>query len=268
MKKLFEFNVPKEVEIEEIETSKNEKGEEVKITKKNKTKEQVKVFIRKPTRALFDEAELFYGVRLSEGIKAGLLTRALLAKRFTNDGGVLSEEEKNVYATLYVALFEKQNEFQKLSIKDESERTETEKARYKKIITELTQLRTEIQDFETAQASLFDQTAENRARNKTILWWVLQLGYYINDKSEELPFFGQGEFEGKLRVYDTIEETGSEFENLVCRKLAYFVSFWYVGRAASQEDFERLAALSSETSAIEEAVQKEETKEEVKKSDS
>ena len=94
MKKLFEFKVPKEVEIEEIETSKNEKGEEIKITKKNKTKEQVKVFIRKPTRALFDEAELFYGVRLSEGIKAGLLTRALLAKRFTNDGGVLSEEEK------------------------------------------------------------------------------------------------------------------------------------------------------------------------------
>jgi hypothetical protein len=268
MKKLFEFNVPKEVEIEEIETSKNEKGEEIKITKKNKTKEQVKVFIRKPTRALFDEAELFYGVRLSEGIKAGLLTRALLSKRFTNDGGVLSEEEKNVYATLYVALFEKQNEFQKLSIKDESERTEAEKARYKKIIGELTQLRTEIQDFETAQASLFDQTAENRARNKTILWWVLQLGYYINEKSEELPFFGQGEFESKLRVYDTIEETGSEFENLVCRKLAYFVSFWYVGRAASQEDFERLASLSSETSAIEEAVQKEETKEEVKKSDS
>ena len=111
MKKLFEFTVPKEVEIEENETSKNEKGEEIKITKKNKTKEQVKVFIRKPTRALFDEAELFYGVRLSEGIKAGLLTRALLAKRFTNDGGVLSEEEKNVYATLYVGLFEKQNLF-------------------------------------------------------------------------------------------------------------------------------------------------------------
>ena len=242
MKKLFEFMVPREVEIEEVETSKNDKGEEVKTIKKVKKKEQVKVFLRKPTRALFDEAELFYGVRLSEGIKAGLLTRALLSKRFTNDGGVLSEEEKNIYATLYVSLFEKQNEFQKLSIKDESERTDAEKTRYKEIIQELTELRTQIQDFESAQASLFDQTAENRARNKTILWWVLQLAYAVNEKGEEYPFFGDGQYEDRLRIYDNIEETGNDFETLVCRKLAYFVSFWYVGRASSQEEFERLAA--------------------------
>jgi hypothetical protein len=256
MKKLFEFTVPKEVEIEEIETSKNEKGEEVKTTKKSKNKEQVKVFLRKPTRALFDEAELFYGVRLSEGIKAGLLTRALLAKRFTNDGGVLSDEEKSLYATLYVALFEKQNEFQKLSIKDQSERSESENARYKEVITELAELRTQIQDFETAQASLFDQTAENRARNKTILWWVLQLSYIVNQDGQEVPFFGLGDFESKLRVYDNIEEGGSEFENLVCRKLAYFVSFWYVGRAASQEEFEKLAAIASTESIVETTVNK------------
>jgi hypothetical protein len=266
MKKLFEFNVPKSVEVEETEVSTNEKGEQVKTIKKANKKELVKVFLRKPTRSLFDEAELFYGVRLSEGIKAGLLTRALLAKRFTNDGGVLSEEEKNVYATFYVALFEKQNEFQKLSIKDESERTEAEKTRYQQVIIELTELRTQIQDFESAQASLFDQTAENRARNKTILWWVLQLSYMIDDKGNELPFFGHGEFESKLKIYDDMEENGTEFEGLVCRKLAYFVSFWYVGRAASQEEFERLAALSSEGSAVEQAVT--ESKEETTKSDS
>lgn len=259
MKKLFEFMVPKEVEVEETEISKNEKGEEIKTSKKVKKKEQVKIFLRKPTRALFDEAELFYGVRLSEGIKAGLLTRALLSKRFTNDGGVLSEEEKNVYATLYVALFERQNEFQKLSIKDESERTADEKERYKEVIEELTELRTQIQDFESAQASLFDQTAENRARNKTILWWVLQLAHGVNEKGEEYPFFGEGSYEDRLRIYDNIEESGSDFDTLVCRKLAYFVSFWYVGRASSQEEFERLAAAT-----IDSEPAKEESKGEVK----
>jgi len=238
--------VPKEIEVEETDIAKNEKGEEIKTTKKVKKKEQVKIFLRKPTRALFDEAELFYGVRLSEGIKAGLLTRALLSKRFTNDGGVLSEEEKNIYATLYVALFERQNEFQKLSIKDESERSENEKTRYQQVIAELTELRTQIQDFETAQASLFDQTAENRARNKTILWWVLQLAYALDDKGQEYPFFGAGNYESKLAIYDQIEESGSDFESLVCRKLAYFVSFWYVGRASSQEEFEKLAAATLE----------------------
>lgn len=259
MKKLYEFMVPKEIEVEEVETSKNEKGEEVKVTKKVKKREMVKVFLRKPTRSLFDEAELFYGVRLSEGIKAGLLTRALLAKRFTNDGGVLSEEEKNLYANLYINLFEKQNEFQKLSIRDESERSSAENQRYKEVIAELAELRTQIQDFETAQASLFDQTAENRARNKTILWWVLQLAYIVNEKGEQAPFFGDGDFESRLRVYDYIEENGSDFEGLVCRKLAYFVSFWYVGRASSQEEFEKLAAFS-----LDEASSTEEKQEEVK----
>jgi len=251
MKKLFEFMVPKEVEIEEIETSKNEKGEEVKTTKKVKKKEQVKVFLRKPTRALFDEAELFYGIRLSEGIKAGLLTRALLSKRFSNDGGVLSDDEKNLYASMYLSLFDKQNEFQKLSIKDESERSEAENVRYKEVVGELTDLRVQIQDFESAQASLFDQTAENRARNKTILWWVLQLAYIVNEKGEESPFFGHGDYDSKILAYDNMEENGSEFENLVCRKLAYFVSFWYVGRASSQDEFEKLAVMSLDSTPAE-----------------
>ena len=117
MKIMFEFTIDKEEEeVEEIETSQNEKGEEVKITKKVKKNVPVNLAIRKPTRGLFDEAELFYGVKLSEGIKAGLLTRALLAKRFSNDGGIFSETDKEEYTKLYVSLFDLQHRFQKVSL--------------------------------------------------------------------------------------------------------------------------------------------------------
>ena len=151
---------------------------------------------------MFDEAELFYGVRLSEGIKAGLLTKALLAKRFVDDGGVFSEKDKEEYATSYMKLFNLQNDFQRLSIKDESTRSEDEKEKYKKLIEEINDTRNKIQDYEMAQASLFDQTAENRARNKTVLWWVLNLSYQEDESGNINPVFGDGSFEEKLKFYD------------------------------------------------------------------
>ena len=113
---LYRFSVNKEIETEVSEKSKNDKGEEVTVTKKVKTEEPVWFGLRKPGRRLFDEGELFYGVQLSEGIKAGLLTKALLAKRYENDGGFLSDPEKERYANLYVQLFEKENELQKVQL--------------------------------------------------------------------------------------------------------------------------------------------------------
>ena len=240
MKTMFEFDIYQEKEIEKVDISTNEKGEEVKVTSKVKTTVPVKLGIKKPTRSLFDEAELFYGVRLSEGIKAGLLTRALLAKRFNNDGGVLSEEEQKEYNDLYNKFFNLQTDFQSLSLKQEAIRTEEEKANLAKVIEEMTQAREMIQKYEMAQANLFEQTAENRARNKTIMWWVLQLSLIEGEDKKLRDLFGQGSYESRLQKYDDIEESEFGIEKIALQKLLYLISFWYVGRAATQEEFSKL----------------------------
>lgn len=240
MKTMFEFDIYHEKEIEKVDVSTNEKGEEVKVTSKVKTTVPVKLGIKKPTRSLFDEAELFYGVRLSEGIKAGLLTRALLAKRFNNDGGVLSEEEQKEYNDLYNKFFNLQTDFQSLSLKQEAIRTEEEKANLAKVIEEMTQAREMIQKYEMAQANLFEQTAENRARNKTIMWWVLQLSLIEGEDKKLKDLFGQESYESRLQKYDDIEESEFGIEKIALQKLLYLISFWYVGRAASQEEFSKL----------------------------
>ena len=243
MKTMFEFDIYQEKEIEKVDISTNEKGEEVKVTSKVKTTVPVKLAIKKPTRSLFDEAELFYGVRLSEGIKAGLLTRALLAKRFNNDGGVLSDEEQKEYNELYLDFFNLQSEFQKLSIKEESIRTEEEKANLKSVVEKMNDARDRLQKYEMAQANLFDQTAENRARNKTIMWWVLQLSLIQSDDNKFKELFSEGSYEEKLRKYDEIEESDMILEKIALQKLLYLISFWYIGRAASQEEFEKLLGM-------------------------
>jgi hypothetical protein len=240
MKTMFEFDIYHEKEIEKVDVSTNEKGEEVKVTSKVKTTVPVKLAIKKPTRSLFDEAELFYGVRLSEGIKAGLLTRALLAKRFNNDGGVLSDEEQKEYNDLYLQFFNLQTEFQRLSIKEEAIRTEEEKKEIQNVIEKMNLSRERLQRYEMAQANLFEQTAENRARNKTIMWWVLQLSLIQGDDKKFKELFQDGTYEDKLKRYDEIEESESGVEKIAIQKLLYLISFWYIGRAASQEEFEKL----------------------------
>jgi len=244
MKTMFEFDIYHEKEIDKVETSTNEKGEEVKTTSKVKTTVPVKLAIKKPTRSLFDEAELFYGVRLSEGIKAGLLTRALLAKRFNNDGGVLSDEEQKEYNELYLEFFNLQSEFQKLSIKEESIRNDEEKENLKAVVVKMNDARERLQKYEMAQANLFEQTAENRARNKTIMWWVLQLSLIQGDDKKLKELFQDGTYEDKLKRYDEIEESESDIEKIAIQKLLYLISFWYIGRAASQDEFEKLLGMT------------------------
>ena len=238
MKKLFEFVVPKEELVKETDTSTNDKGEEVTTSKEVKKKVDKKYFLRKPTRKLFDQAELFYGVQLSEGIKAGLLTRALLQKRFSNDGGTLGEKEREEWATLYSDIFDKQVEIQRLALLDD--RSPEEEAKFLNSKEFLKDARVRIQEFEMQQSSLYDQTAENRARNKTILWWVLHLGYYINNDAEEKPFFGDGEYEDRILIYDRLEEEEDEYVAECINKFFYYVSFWYVSKTSDPEQFKDL----------------------------
>lgn len=255
MKKLYKFTVSETVTKKLEEKSKDKDGNEVTVTKDSVEVVDRSIFLKKPTRSMFDEAELYYGVQLSEGIKAGLLTRALLAKRFSNDGGVMSNPDKQEYADLYVKLFENQTAIERASAKTEKDRTESEKEELQKLLEENGVVKREIQEFEMAQASLFDQTAENRARNKTILWWVLNMSFYgdPDDSSTIKPIFEGENYAEKLAAYDQIEEDGTEFQEEVIKKLVYYVSYWYVGQAQTEEEFTDVLKALEETGAADEA---------------
>ena len=59
--------------------------------------------------------------------------------------------------------------------------------------------------------SLYEETAENRARNKVILWWMLHLAH-AEQEGKDVEFFGSGDLEGKLKIYDEIDEGEDIFE--------------------------------------------------------
>ena len=248
MKIIYDFTLTKEEEVEEKVVSQDSEGKEITTIKTVKKPVDKTFVLKKPGRKLYDEAELFYGVKLSEGIKAGLLTRALLAKRFNNDGGVLSEGEKDKFSELYMGLFEKQSRFQMLE--DKKNRSSEEHEEREGILEELGRNRQELQEFEMAQASLFDQTAENRARNKTILWWVTQMSYEkIGDKYKEI--FGDGEYENRIGVYDAMEELEDDHIEELLTQLSYYVSFWYITKPTTREELETLLSTADKEKDIE-----------------
>lgn len=239
MKKLFEFEIGKEETVKETHDSLTEQGEAIQISKDVKKRVPHKFFIKKPTRGLFDEAELFYAVKLSEGIRAGLLTRALLAKRYENDGGPLSESEIKKFGDLYTEFFERSERIQALT--DKKDKAPEDAAKIEELKLEQDNDRVNLQKFEMNQSSLYDQTAEVRARNKTILWWILNLSHLVNDKSEDRPVFRGTSFEEKLNDYDEVLESEDAFKGEIIQKFTYFISYWYVGKTVTTEDFQKIA---------------------------
>jgi hypothetical protein len=261
MKWLHEFEVLKTEKEKVTEKDKNEEGEDIEITKTVDKKIPVKFAIRKPNRRMYEDADLFYGIKLSNGIKQGLMTKTLLAKRFINDGGTMSENEKDDYASAYEQLTDSENKIQRLQINLEKL---TEKEKTKKLRNELKkalELRYSLQNIENEQSSLFDQTAENRAKNKTILWWVLYLSYMEKDDSF-VPVFGEVDstYEERIEQYDEYEDQDDLFWNESIRKLAYYISFWESGQVESEEDFKSVDQMFSSASKEEESEEEPEEK--------
>ena len=238
MKKLYTFQQIKKEKVKEKETTENENGEKVTVEKEVDKKVARDFFIRRPNRKLYDDAELYYAVKLSEGIKAGLLTKALLEKRYENDGGSLSDPEIERYGTLYSEFYENQREL--IDLEDKSEKSENDKKRLDDLKDILSSTRTALTAFEMSQQNLFDQTAEVRARNKTILWWVLNLSYAVAEDGKEYPFFTDGSSEEKLEYYDQLTEEEDEFIEEVIKKFTYLISFWYVSKVDNEEDFKAM----------------------------
>ena len=147
-KKLYQFTLDKEVEKIVESTRKNKKtGEETITKKKVKKKEPIEVQIKRPNRRELEEAELEYSIEMSKCIKKGILTKAMLGKKYSDTGGLFSEDDSNNYADMYKDALDLQNEYVRLETV--KKRTKTQETRFDKLKGEVAANRKEIIDFES-----------------------------------------------------------------------------------------------------------------------
>lgn len=250
-RELYSFDIEIEEEIEREVTKdverKNEAGEKeiVKEISKEKVIEKtpVKVFLKKPTRSQVEDGDMFYSIWLNKFIKMGLLTRAMLAKKQLDVGGSLNEEDKLNYAKLYLKLFEKQQNVIRYSAMDADKMSNDEKERLDKAVADLSVIRKELSDFEAAQASIFDHTADVKARNKTITWFLLHMAYYVKgekDDAEETPLFPGTDYEEKYDSYQELDEDQDTIFSKTIDRLSTIATIWYMSGLQTQEEFEEV----------------------------
>ena len=259
-RELYSFSVAIEEEVvkEEIKKVRRKnketgKMETIEETKEKTVKEEVpvKVIIKKPTRTQVEDGDMFYSVWLNKFIKMGLLTRSMLAKQHVDLGGSLNQEEKQRFANLYLKLYEKQQQVIRYSAKDRAKLTVNEKARLEKAISELAVVRKELADYEAAQASVFDHTADVKARNRAITWFLLHLTHAVRgdeDPSDAEPMFEGVDYEEKYDSYQELDEGGDELFGKTIDRLSSIITIWYMSGIQTQEDFEAvLEEMSQET---------------------
>ena len=245
MKEIYSFTLEVERDSEEevVKKRKNKetkKMEEYTVTETVKKPVPVKVIIKEPNRKELEEADIEYSIEMSNCIKRGILTKAMLAKKYSDSGGLLSEDDAKVLTRRYTELGELQNKYTRLSSKPKKVKADEDKLA--NLLGEMAEKRRDIVDMETSYSSLFNHTADSKAQNKVILWYLVHLSYYQEDESEEItPFFNAEESSDKIDQYYDLDENGHEIFDLVKDKLSALISFWYFSANATTEDFDSLS---------------------------
>ena len=239
-KELYSFSLDKEENVKKETSKTNKKTGEVDIkikTVKEKTPYVIK--LKRPSRRELEEAELEYSVEMSRCVKKGILTRAMLYKKYSDTGGVYTEDEAKDYGKVYRDVLTFQNEYIRLDSVDK--KTAKQKERLEKIKENLSEEKRKLVEFESNMHSLFDHTADTKAQNKLLLWYTLTLTHIQGEKDEDpYPYFKGNNFEEKTEDYYSKEEVSDEFYQAVVKKVTTILAFWFFNQASKPEEFNEL----------------------------
>ena len=232
---LYNFDVEKTQKVKETVAEKDADGNDIEVSREVEKKIPNKFYILNPTRKIQDDASIFYSVKVSEGIKLGLVTKSYLMRKFQQEGVLPNAEDKKIHAENYSKAIKLEVEME--TIKQNVSLSDAEKdLQISPLKSEYQELRTKIFDYENLNSSLFDNTAEKRASDLLNLWFVLHLLYAEKDGSQSC-LFGDGSFDQKLDRLNAIEDSGDEFLTSVLEKGAFLI-----GRLNSGSSKEDLAA--------------------------
>lgn len=238
---LYTFEVPKIEELEVVE-KRMENGQEIKVTKKEKKIVERKYGILAPKRSKVEEGEMYYAAKVSENIKNGILPSSILIRKFDEQGGFLSDSEMKYQNSLRDDSIEISKKVEELSkdLKAKEAPTEAEKKEHEDklniLIDRYYDIQEELVKIQQSIDSFFEQSAEIKARNKTIIWWILNLCYDLNDDKEEMFFKGKT-LEDKLNSLDDLEESQEEFIAYLIKKFSYLTSYWFSSKISNAEQF-------------------------------
>ena len=239
-KELYKFSLDQEKQVVKESTRKNKKtGEETTVKKTVTEKVPVEVRLKRPSRRELEDAELEYSVEMSRCVKRGILTKAMLYKKYSDTGGVFSEQDAKDYGKLYTEVLNLQNEYVRLDSADK--KTDKQKKRLEKIKGELGETKQKMVEVESTMHTLFDHTADIKAQNRLLLWYTLMLTHVQGEDDEQpVPYFQGEDFDQRVEDYYKKEDESDEFYLEVVKKVTTILAFWFFNQASSPDEFNAL----------------------------
>lgn len=245
-KELYSFTVKDTQEIQEKtkEKRKNEKGEEeeVEVTKTVEKEIPVKFILKDPSRRELEEADMEYSIEMSRCIKKGVLTKAMLAKKYSDTGGLLSESDANKLVDLYAELADLEGDYTKktLTNRDLKKLPKKVKDQIDQLAAKVAICRRDIVTLESSYQTLFSHTADTKAQNRIILWYLTHLTYTQKDDGEPIEYFKGDTFDSKVDSYYQKDEGEDSLFSAASGKLTSILSYWYFSNSPTKEDFDKI----------------------------
>ena len=229
---IYEFKVTKS-EKRQVETKrKNKNGEEETVTTNKTVKVPVNFVVEKPTRRISEEAEVFYSVQLSKAIKMGIVTKAMLIKKYADSGGALSEEEGRELLKGMRDLNDLENEYKLLNATNKEE----EKEKIQELEVKIQLIRRDLLNLESSLQSVYSHTADAKAERETLVWYVINLTKILDKEGKPSRYFKGIDYEEQLEdFYDKFDnEENVDFD--IVNKLSKIIGFWFYSQSSTKKD--------------------------------
>lgn len=187
--------------------------------------------LMQPNRTEREEIEIYYAAMLSKLMNMGVQTKASVDKYYAdNSDTAVPKKDQSYYFNLQKDLARYQEEVIK-----ETSNSDKKFELYAKII----RIQEDMRKFTSYYSAIYDNTAEVKARDKTVDFCMLNYSYSNGDQifqAEEEDFqkraILQYEEIDKLR-----EGEEAEFWNSVIDRFVFLFTIWYLDLAEKEEEF-------------------------------
>lgn len=235
---LYEFTVSEKSE-KEVQKIKVIDGQETKVLEKETVETPVKIIFKKPGRRDEEEGDLFYSKKMHEFMKAGILTRAMMANKYKDTGGFVSEATAKEYGETVLRYIELEKEIALL--KAAKKATAKQKEKVESLEKEFAATQKKIIDLQTYQDSLMKESADDKAQNELLRWYALNFFYVQKDEEDEPePYFKGETYEDKLDSYYEMEDEMSDLHKQVAPKIGTAAAVYYYRREKNPEEFKKV----------------------------
>ena len=218
---------------------------------KSKKKIKNKVVIVKPSVAEVENGEFFYGQKYNEYINAGFLTKAMLSKKMGDLGGFTSKNDSDVLQRL---LMENVEAARIVQFYGEAKKLDDEqKEKLKNAQDDFVATQKRIHEYQESLREQFSQTADAKAEQKLVEWFVFNYSFYEDkvDKEKELfPIFQGESFDDKRDFYLALSDEDTKVDDEDFKKakeifdashetLIRVISIWFNKMGNDQESIDK-----------------------------